>query len=310
MDRIAGMAAFVALVEAGSFHNAAKQLNLSRALVSKRVAALERDLGAQLVHRTTRRLAVTGPGAEFFDRCRRILGEYEVATAELLQHQLEPKGLLRVNGPMSFGQQHLAPAVIDFMRHHPGIEIQLTLTDRFVDVIEEGYDLVLRIGAPRDSSLVARRLGTVRRVLCASPAYLRSAGIPQRPEELTRHKVLHYGWLATGSRWHLIGPEGEITVDVRGHLCVNNGEALQMAALADLGISLLPTFLIDPALQDGRLVRVLERYEAPPIVLHALWPESRLLPSKVRGFIDFLVQRFAADPPPWEAGIAGVVRRA
>jgi DNA-binding transcriptional LysR family regulator len=156
MDRIAGMEAFVALVEMGSFHNAAKQLGLSRALVSKRVAALERDLGAQLVHRTTRRLAITGPGAAFLERCRWILAEYQVATAELAQHQLEPTGLLRINGPMSFGQLHLTPAVIDFMARYPGIEIQLTLTDRFVDVIEEGYDLVVRIGALRDSSLVAR----------------------------------------------------------------------------------------------------------------------------------------------------------
>jgi DNA-binding transcriptional LysR family regulator len=302
MDRIAGMQAFMALVEAGSFHAAARQLGLSRALVSKRVAALERELGVSLVQRTTRALSVTGPGAEFLEPCRQVLEAYEAATAGLARHQAEPRGLLRVNGPMSFGQLHLAPAVLDFAGGHPDIGIQLTLTDRFVDPIEEGFDLVVRIGAPRASSLVARRLGTVRRVLCASPGYLGAAGTPATPEDLQRHKVLHYGWQATGSRWHLLGPEGEVVLDLPRGFCANNGEVLRMAALADRGIGLLPTFIVGPALRDGRLARVLEAWEAPPIVLHALWPQSRLLPARTRAFIDFLVERFAGDPPPWESG--------
>ena len=201
---------------------------------------------------------------------------------------------------MSFGQRHVAPALIDFMHLHPRITVQLTLTDRFVDSIEEGFDIVLRIGELRDSSLNTRQLGLVRRVLCASPAYLRRAGTPQRPQDLPAHRLLHYGWLVTGTRWHLIGPDGEVTVDGPGSLCVNNGEVLQAAALAGLGVVLLPTFIVGPSLENGDLIRVLPGYEAPPHVLHALWPASHLRPARLRAFIDFLVERFGGEPPRWE----------
>ncbi|MFO1075976.1 MAG: LysR substrate-binding domain-containing protein, partial [Geminicoccaceae bacterium] len=181
MDRIAGMEAFAAVVETGGFQSAARQLGVSRALVSKRVAGLEADLGVQLLRRTTRKLSVTGPGADFYERCRRILGEFREATGELTRLQREPRGVLKVNGPMSFGQLHLAAAMVAFMCDHPQITVQLTLTDRFVDVVEEGYDIVLRIGALRGSSLIARRLCPIRRVLCASPDYLAGAGTPAAP---------------------------------------------------------------------------------------------------------------------------------
>ena len=243
MDRIAGMEAFVAVVEAGGFQAAARQLGISRALVSKRLSALERILGVQLLHRTTRRLSVTGPGSAFYESCQRILGEFRHATGELTQLQLQPRGTLKVNAPMSFGQLHLAPTLIEFQRLHPGIAIHLTLTDRFVDVVDEGYDLVLRIGALSGSSLIARRLCSVKRVLSAAPAYLALAGIPTRAEELVTHRLLHYGWLATGARWHLVGPDGRTVVDVPETLCVNNGDVLKAAALAGAGITLLPTFL-------------------------------------------------------------------
>jgi DNA-binding transcriptional LysR family regulator len=304
MDRLAGMEAFVAIVEAGGFQAAARQLGVSRALLSKRLAGLERGLGVQLLRRTTRRLSVTGPGADFYERCRRILAEYREAAAELAVQQDEPRGTMRINAPMSFGQLHLAPALIEFMREHPGIVIQLTLTDRFVDVVEEGYDLVVRIGPLRDSSLIARRLGPVRRFLCASPAYLAESGAPARPDELHRHRLLQYGWLATGLRWHLTGPEGDTALDVAGSFCVNNGDVLKAAATAGLGIALLPTFLCAPELKRGELVRVLPDHEAQPIWLHALWPASRLMPSRLRRFIDFLAARFGGERQPWDEGLA------
>jgi DNA-binding transcriptional LysR family regulator len=271
MDRLAGMEAFVAIVEAGGFQGAARQLGVSRALISKRLAALERTLGVQLLHRTTRRLSVTGPGAEFYESCQRILGEYRHATSTLTQLQLQPGGTLKVNAPMSFGQLHLAPALVDFLRLYPGITMQLTLTDRFVDIIEEGYDLVMRIGDLRGSSLIARRLCPIRRVLCAAPVYLAQAGTPARADELGRHRLLHYGRLATGARWHLTGPDGVTVVEVPEGLCVNNGDVLKAAAISWAGIALLPTFLCAPELRSAALARVLPEHQARPIALHALW---------------------------------------
>lgn len=300
MDRLAGMEAFVAVVEAGGFQAAAQRLGVSRALVSKRVAQLERSLGVQLLHRTTRRLAVTGPGTAFLDSCRRILREFRHASGELAELQQQAQGTLRINAPMSFGQLYLAPALIEFQRRHPGIVAQLTLTDRFVDVIEDGYDVVLRIGAMRDSSLIARRLCPVRRVLVAAPAYLGRAGVPRRVGDLAAHRLLHYDWLATGLRWHLVGPEGESAIEVPKAMCVNNGEVLKAAALAGGGITLLPTFVCGPELRSGTLARVLPEHEARPIALHALWPASRLQPARLRTFVDFLVERFHTEEPVWD----------
>ena len=204
------MEAFAAVVETGGFQSAARQLGVSRALVSKRVAGLEQAMGVQFLRRTTRKLSVTGPGEEFYERCRRILAEFHEATGELALLQREPRGALKVNAPMSFGQLHLAGALLAFMCEHPKIIVQLTLTDRFVDVVEEGYDVVVRIGALRGSSLIARRLCPIRRVLCASPGYLAEAGSPTTPAALRDHRLLQYGQLATGQRWQLTGPDGEV----------------------------------------------------------------------------------------------------
>ena len=303
MDRIAGMEAFVAVVEAGSFQGGARQLGLSRALVSKRLAGLERALGVQLLNRTTRRVSVTGPGAEFYESCRRILGEFRLAASELAQTQRQPKGLLKVNAPMSFGQLQLAPALVEFLDAHPGINLQVTMTDAFVDVVDGGYDLVLRIGALRGSSLVARRLCPIRRLLCAAPAYLARHGTPASPADLAGHRLLNYGHEAIGTRWHLIGPDGEATVEVASALCANNGDVLKTAALAGTGIAMLPTFLCGPELRDGRLEHVLPGVAPRPVALHAIWPASRILPTRLRALIDFLVHRFGADRPAWDEGI-------
>jgi DNA-binding transcriptional LysR family regulator len=299
MDRLDGFKAFVTVVETGSFTAAASKLDLSRALISKRIAALEEDLGARLLNRTTRRLSVTGPGAAFHDRCVRILAEFEAANAELQSQQIEPTGMLKINAPMTFGTMHLTPAVVHFMQAHPKLQVQLTLNDRFVDLIDEGYDIGIRIGALADSSLTARRLAPVRRVLCASPAYVDGAGKPAHPTELGRHRCLHYGYLATGTRWRLSGPDGEHAAEIRPCLCVNNGEALMRAALGGLGVALLPTFICGAELQDGQLIRLMPDYEPPEIAVNAIWPTNRMLTTKVRRFIDFLVGHFG-DRPYWD----------
>jgi DNA-binding transcriptional LysR family regulator len=246
---------------------------------------------------------VTGPGAEFYESCRRILGEFKLAASELAQTQRQPKGLLKVNAPMSFGQLHLAPALIEFLDSHAGIAIQLSMTDAFVDVVDGGYDLVLRIGALRGSSLVARRLCPIRRVLCAAPAYLARQGAPAIAADLAGHRLLNYGHEAIGTRWHLFGPEGEATVEVASALCANNGDVLKTAALAGTGIAMLPTFLCADELRRGTLVQVLPGLAPRAVALHAIWPASRVQPTRLRAFIDFLVARFGGDRPAWDQGI-------
>lgn len=298
MDRLDCLESFVAVVDAGSFSAGARKLELSRALVSKRIAALEQDLGVRLLNRTTRRSSLTGPGAAFYERCARILSELETARAELQSQQREPAGLLKVNGPMSFGTMHLAPAVLRFMTAYPKVRVQLSLTDRFVDLIEEGHDIAIRIGALPDSSLTARRLAPARRFVCASPAYLEAAGAPAHPRDLSGHRCLHYGYLATGTRWRLSGPDGEHSVGVEPYFCANNGETLMRAALEGAGVALLPTFICGAAMRQGRLVRVMPDYEPPEIAINAIWPTNRLLSTKVRHFLDFIVDHFG-ERPSW-----------
>jgi DNA-binding transcriptional LysR family regulator len=295
---------FVAVVDAGSFSGAASKLALSRALVSKRIATLEQDLGTRLLNRTTRRLSVTGTGADFYEHGVRILSELEAARAKLQSQQSEPSGLLKVNGPMSFGTMHLATAVVQFMRMYPRLRVQLALTDRFVDLVDEGHDVAIRIGALADSSLTARRLAPARRIVCASPAYLDAEGTPTHPRDLSSHRCLHYGYLATGTRWHLAGAGGDHMVPVEPYFCVNNGEALLQAAVEGLGIALLPTFICGPQLRAGHLVRVLQDFEPPEIAINAIWPTSHLLTTKVRLFVDFLIATFG-DRPYWDAA-AGI----
>lgn len=300
MDRLAGMEAFVAVVETGGFSAAARNLGVSRAVVGKRVAALEKELGAQLLNRTTRHVSTTGPGTEFYERARSIVSEFVAAGQELTRNQIEPEGVVKLNAPMSFGQLHLTPVLMDFMRRYPKIVVHLTLSDRFVDVVAEGYDVVVRIGEIEDSSLIMRRIATLRRMLSASPDYLSDAGTPTSPDDLTSHRILHYGWERTGTHWHLVGPNETASVEVIPSFCANNGEVLAAAALDGHGIVLLPGFIADPELQSGRLVRVLPDYEASSVELVALWPSNRLLATRVRRLIDFLVERFA-DQENWSA---------
>lgn len=292
MDTMAGMKAFVGVVEAGSFSAAARTLGLSRALVGKRVAALENELGAQLLNRTTRQVSVTGPGAEFYEYCRRIIDEFETARNELTNNQASPQGLIKLNAPMSFGQLCIAPALLEFKDRYPEIAIQLSLNDHYVDVVAEGFDLVLRIGDLEDSSLISRHLSPIRHIVCASPDYIKKFGMPASPQDLSQHKLLLYGLSRTGTRWNLTGPDGPVSVEVHADFCANNGEVLAIAAIAGHGVTMLPTFIAGADLEASRLTRVLTEYQAPTLDLYALWPSSRLQPARVRKLIDFLVGHF------------------
>jgi DNA-binding transcriptional LysR family regulator len=299
LDILAGMVVFAQVVDAGGFSAAARVIGVSKSAVSKQVSALEDRLGARLLQRTTRQMSLTEVGSAFLERCRRVLAEAEEAEAAVTALQAAPRGVLRINGPMTFGTLHLAAAIPEFMARHPGLVVDLTLNDRFVDLVEEGYDMALRIGRLPDSSLVARRIAPARRVLVASPAYIASRGAPHSLADIAAHDCLCYAYLATGDEWRFDGPAGEESVKVSGRLRANNGEVLLEAARAGTGIAALPTFIVGPDLKAGRLVRVLPAHDNCSSSISAVWPQGKHLSLKVRAFVDFLLERFG-PVPYWE----------
>jgi len=291
MDKLASLRAFVKVVEHGSFSEAARALRLSRSAVSKHVIDLEQDLGVALLNRTTRSAAPTENGRAYYERAVAVLADLEEADLAVARLQTEPRGLLRINAPMSFGTLQLGPTLVAFMEQYPELQIQLTLSDAQIDAVQEGFDVTLRIAELTSSSLIARRLLAVPRVFCASPSYIDRRGAPLHPRELRDHDCLTYGFLATGQRWKLTGPDGEHWLSVPWKLCANNAQVLEQAAVKGRGIALLPTFIAGAALDAGELVPILEAYHAPDIALYAIYPPTRHLSSKVRLFIDFLVER-------------------
>ncbi len=298
MDRLAAMEAFVRVAEARSFSQAAVRLNSSKSVVSRQISALEAELGARLFHRTTRSLTLTEIGEGYFQRCVRILSEIDEANQSVSQLQAAPRGTLRVNAPMSFGFLHLAPAIPDFLARYPEVDVDMTMNDRYVDLIEEGFDLAVRIGKLDDSSLVARRLAPMRMVICASPAYLAQRGYPQTPDDLRHHECLLYnsGRLPR-DEWRFIRADGsQWVMPITGRLCTNNGDALRAAALRNLGLVSLPTFIVGGDLQSGTLVSVLADWVDQGSALHAVYPHSRHLSPKVRAFVDFMAERFGPRP--------------
>jgi DNA-binding transcriptional LysR family regulator len=300
LENLADIAVFVRVVERGSFTLAADDLRLSRAVVSKYLSRLEERLGARLLNRTTRRLSLTEAGAALFEASRGAIERIEEAEAAVAQFQAAPRGRLRVSAPMSFGILHLGPAIADFSREFPGVTLDIRLDDRFVNLVEEGIDVAVRIGVLTDSSLVARKLGTTRAVACASPAYLAEHGEPQSPEELAAHDCLIYSYLANSNVWRFLSREGrEIPVAVSGTLRINNGIVLAEAALAGRGVLVTPSFYVAPMLRDGRLKRVLTEYRLPELGIYAVYPQKEHVPPKVRVFIDYLAARFGRKPE-WE----------
>lgn len=299
-DPLEGMTVFTAVVDAGSFTAAAKQLRASKASVSTQLQKLEDRLGVRLLNRTTRQLSLTDEGRAFHEHCRRILDEAREAVDALDSIGAAPRGVLRVNAPMSFGTLHLGPAIADFMNEYPEIEIDLVLNDRQIDVVEDGFDVAIRIARLPDSSLIARRLAPCRRVLLASPAYWDRKGRPTHPSELRHHEALIYDYLSEPDTWTFKGPEGRIAVTVSGRLRANNGEVLLNAAKCGLGITLAPTFFCCGEVRDGELEIALGEYEDDPISVYAVYPHRRHLSPRVRAFVDFLAARFG-DNPYWDS---------
>jgi DNA-binding transcriptional LysR family regulator len=300
MDRLTDVAVFVRVVERGSFTLAAEDLELSRAVVSKYLTRLEERLGARLLNRTTRRLALTEAGAALFEASRGAIERIEEAEAAVAQLQSEPRGRLRVSAPMSFGILHLGPALAQFARAYPKVSLDLKLDDRYVNLVEEGIDVAVRIGALTDSSLVARKLASTRAVACAAHEYLAQHGEPESPEDLATHNCLIYSYLSTANVWRFTAPDGrEIPVAVNGTLRINNGIVLAEAAVAGQGILLTPSFYVAPLLRQGRLKRILANYRLKELGIHAVYPQRDHVPPKVRAFVDFLAQRFGRKPD-WE----------
>jgi DNA-binding transcriptional LysR family regulator len=297
LDRITGMQVFVRVAALGSFSAAARALDLSQTMVTKHVAALEDRLGVKLLHRSTRKLVLTEGGRNYLTACERILSEIEEAEASASLDRIKPRGTLRLNVPLTFGFRHIAPALPEFTRLHPAVSFDLGLADRYVDLIEEGWDLAIRIGRLKDSSLVVRRLAPCRTVVCAAPSYLKQHGTPEKLDDLAQHNCLGYTLPSAigASRW-TFGPDGEIAVPVQGNLRANNGDALLAGAVAGQGLIYQPTFIVGDCLRDGSLVRVLGGYPTYQPGIHAVLPSSRQAPAKVRAFIAFLAQRFGPEP--------------
>lgn len=304
LERLTELATFAAVVEQGSFTAAARELSVSKPVVSKRVAKLEESLGLRLLNRTTRRLSMTEAGEALYERCRHLLGEVEAAERALRPLASAPRGRLRLNAPVSFGVLHLAPCLPDFLRRYPQIEVEMTLTDQRINLVEEGVDLAVRITNLEDSSLHARRLAPSERIVCASPDYLARRGRPERPEDLRDHACLTYAYQRSGRRWAFRDGEGRRhRVTVSGPLQANNGDALKAACEAGLGIALLPSFIAGDALRAGRLVCVLSDWlDDEATSVHAVYPATRNLSPKVRVFIDFLAERFGPEPY-WRKGL-------
>lgn len=299
MDQFRQMEAFVAVVQGGSFVKAGERTGSSKAMVSRLVLELEARLGVRLLNRTTRRQSLTEAGVAYFERCQKILDELADANAAASANTIQPVGRLRINAPVSFGNLHLAPLWGPYLQQYPQVSLDVTLSDRMVDLVDEGYDLAIRIARLPDSSLVAQRLASTRLVLCASPGYLKRRPAIRQLEDITIHTVIAYSYWSGGDIWSFEGEGGRIDVPTQPRLRTNSGDTCLAAALAGQGLILQPTFIVGPALKDGRLREVLPRFRAPTLDIQAVYPSRQHLSVKVRRMVEFLAAAF--DNPAWEA---------
>ncbi|MDJ0805256.1 MAG: LysR family transcriptional regulator [Gammaproteobacteria bacterium] len=280
---------FFRVVEANGFGAAARRLDTTPASVSRRVKALEQRLGVRLLQRTTRKISLTEAGERYYQEGRRLLHELDDLEQALSASTREPEGELRIVAPISFGQRRLAPLVAHFAKLHGKLRISLILEDRETDLIDVAADLAIRIGYPADSSMVGRAIAPVPRHACASPEYLERRGCPASPTDLLQHDCLHYSLISEREEWTFLDQDGEQTLAIKGSFCSNNGDVLAEAAMQGMGITMLPSFIIEQGLADGRLIKVLQDYERAPLTLFALYPSRQHVPAKTRKFIEFLM---------------------
>jgi len=297
---------FHAVVKHASYVKAAEELSLSASGVSRIVTRIEERLGVRLVQRTTRKLSLTEAGSAFYARTSQILMDLAEAEAEVQETQLHPRGTLRMSASIVFGQLYVAPLLDQLLSRFPELSVELNLGNRFVDLIEEGVDLAIRIGSLGDSRLVARRLCTNKRILVASPSYLERRGTPKSVDDLREHDCVVFTGFSKPREWKLLGPKGTVTVAVSGRVTTNNVEVLTSTAKHGHGITVGATLSVGPALLSGELVRVLPDYEFEPTAVFAVFPSSRQLSSKVRATVDFFAENLK-DPPSWDRSLSGRV---
>lgn len=299
MDKLNSMKTFVEVVNGESFTAAADRLGLSRAQVSKSVMKLESHLGTRLLNRTTRRVSLTEIGRVYFERCKEILNDIDEIESLAGEQTIRPRGTLTISAPTTFGIRHLHKAIPEYLTQYPDVQLSLSLSDRFIDVVSEGFDLVIRIAELEDSTLIARKIAPCKRVLCASPDYLNKNGIPNVPQDLALHHCLVYTNNKQPGTWTLHSEQGSESVKVGGPLLADNGDILKSAAVAGLGIAILPTFIVGPDLRAGRLQIVLPDYCLPEISIYAVFPSRRYVSAKVRTFVEYLSAYFG-DVPQWD----------
>lgn len=298
MDRALEMQVFCTVIDKGTFVGAADALEMSKAAISRYVSALEERLGARLLHRTTRKLSLTEEGRQFYHQAREVLALMDQAEEAVSSAAPEPSGVLRVNAPVSFGVLHLAPLWGAFMSAHPNVELDISLNDRLVDLVDEGFDAAIRIARMENSSLVGRRLAGTRMCLCASPDYLARHPPLRTLADLAEHGVIAYTNFATGNEWPFDGPDGHVSVRTRSSVRCNNGDTCRSIALAGGGIALQPSFMVGEDLRSGALVEILPEYRSIELGIYVVYPTRKHLASKVRALISFLTERFAH--PEWE----------
>lgn len=287
------MRMYVAVIEGGSFAAAADRMKVSRAMVSKQVQKLEQHLGTRLMNRTTRRLSMTETGRAFYARSAQIVLDVEEAEQIAGQMTMRPQGVLRVTIPLSYGQHRLAAILGAYTQAYPLVALDIAMSDRKVDLIEEGFDVAVRIGVLPGSDLIARKLGVERSVACAAPAYLARHGTPHTPHELRNHACLGYSLTGGGADWRFEAPDGPVVVPISGPIKADNGDILRLAAVCGAGIAFQPGFIVDDDIAAGRLVRVLPDWQSPEMGVYAVYPSRKHLSAKVRTFVDFLAAALA-----------------
>lgn len=292
---------FVTVVETGGFSPAAKQLNISKSAVSKRITQLEDQLGVKLLHRTTRKLSLTEAGEHYFQHAREAYQAAQDAEDAVLQLQGEPQGRLRINTPMAFGRLHIAPMIPAFLKRYPKISIDMQMDDKVVDLVAGGFDITFRTGNLPDSNLIARRLSSLNSVLCASPDYLTQYGTPNALQELTQHNCLSFSYSDDVRVWHFTKHDEQTTIEVTGNFQVNNSEALHQAIVQGVGIGRLPTYVIGTDIKEGRLVQLFPDYDLPSKAINAVYLNRQYMPAKVRAFLDFTTEHFKGEQPYWES---------
>ena len=303
MQNLTDIAVFVQVVDSGSFTAAAERLGLTRSVVSKYISRLEDRLKVRLLNRTTRRLSLTEAGQVFYERSQFGLGEIEAAEAEVAKLQATPRGRLKINAPMSFGILHIAPALAEFQRQNPEVQLDMNLDDRQIDLVEEGYDVAIRIAELPDSSMVATPLAPCHHIVCASSDYVERYGTPRTPDDLRKHNILSYRYQDSPNEWRFLSPDGRYSsVPVTGSIEMNNSLALRQAALGGAGIMLTPTFIVGEDIASGRLLRLLPEYRTKEVTIYAVYAGRRHLTPKVRTFIDYMKKRLA-NPPYWDKNI-------